>query len=392
MSSLNRASALRIGFLTDQDVRTPVAASGMVQSSYQAIVRNSTNVRLLFAGGPPAAPQGRLHRRFNRLKSRLYPKAATYDAEIEQARRTASRARALVEPGSFDAIVSPFSGRCLFEASFPCPVIYASDATAKLMADSVYFAGGSEGFRRACIDLEADFSARVDAAAFASHATLKSAVTDFRYPQARSLVVPLGANLTPPDDWRESPSAPSASDVSLLLIAVDVARKRLDLCVATMEILRRKGINARLHLVGGDPGRFRKSAGFSYHGFIDRMRAEEKRRLIDLLTNSHVLMLPSVAEMFGIAPVEAAHFARPSLVSDVGGLPTVVQDGTTGFVLPASAGPDTYAEKVLWWIAHPEEYERMRRAAQRRARQELTWDAWARRVLELIDPTLLSKG
>ena len=189
-----------------------------------------------------------------------------------------------------------------------------------------------------------------------------------------------------------SPSAPSAGDVSLLLIAADVARKRLDLCVATMQILRRKGINAQLHLVGGDPGRFRKSPGFSYHGFIDRRRADEKRRLTDLLTNSHVLLLPSVAEMFGIAPAEAAHFARPSLVSDVGGLPTVVQDGTTGFVLPASAGPDAYAEKVLWWIAQPEEYERMRRAAQRRARQELNWDAWARRVLELIDPDAFIAG
>jgi Glycosyl transferases group 1 len=391
MSSLNRASALRIGFLTDQDVGTPVAASGSMQSSYQAIVRNSTNVKLLFAGGPPAAPKGRLHRRFDRLKTRLNPKAA-YDTEIEQARQTASRARALVQPRSFDAIISPFSGRCLFEASFPCPVIYASDATAKLMADSVYFEYFSEGFRRACVDLEADFSARVYAAAFSSHATLKSAITDFRYPQARSVVVPIGANLTPPDDWKESPSAPSASDVSLLLIAADVARKRLDLCVATMEILRRKGINAKLHLVGGDPGRFRKSVGFSYHGFIDRTRADEKRRLTDLLTNSHVLLLPSIAEMFGIAPAEAAHFARPSLVSDVGGLPTVVQDGTTGFVLQASAGPDAYAEKVLWWIANPEEYERMRRAAQRRAHQELNWDAWAARVLGLIDPDAPNAG
>ena len=57
MSSLNRGSALRIGFLTDQDVGSPAAASGMVQSSYQAIVRNSANVKLVFAGEPPAAPK-----------------------------------------------------------------------------------------------------------------------------------------------------------------------------------------------------------------------------------------------------------------------------------------------------------------------------------------------
>jgi glycosyltransferase involved in cell wall biosynthesis len=88
--------------------------------------------------------------------------------------------------------------------------------------------------------------------------------------------------------------------------------------------------------------------------------------------------------MFGLAPCEAAHFGRPSLVSDAGGLPSAVLHDETGIVLPVDAPASRYADEIEKLCHDPQRYRALSEAALRRARAELTWDAWARRVADIL--------
>jgi glycosyltransferase involved in cell wall biosynthesis len=56
-------------------------------------------------------------------------------------------------------------------------------------------------------------------------------------------------------------------------------------------------------------------------------------RLIELYRSSDVFVLPSLAETFGIAAVEATATGLPVVATAIGGLPDIVVDGETGFTI-----------------------------------------------------------
>jgi glycosyltransferase involved in cell wall biosynthesis len=56
--------------------------------------------------------------------------------------------------------------------------------------------------------------------------------------------------------------------------------------------------------------------------------------IVDYLSASDVLLLPSEQESFGLAALEAMACELPIIASRVGGLPELVTDGETGFLSP----------------------------------------------------------
>jgi len=59
-----------------------------------------------------------------------------------------------------------------------------------------------------------------------------------------------------------------------------------------------------------------------------------------LIPLASVVVLPSLAESFGFALVEAMWLGKPVVASNVGGIPEVVQDRKTGFLVPPGSSED----------------------------------------------------
>lgn len=227
---------------------------------------------------------------------------------------------------------------------------------------------------------------RVDLAAFASARTLRSAVETLGVPRHRATAIPMGAHIIPHDPATVAvpASPPTRSDCRLLIVASDPRRKRVDLAVRATELLRKRGFDARLTVVGRGTPTARRSEVVDDAGVLRLADPSDAQRHHDLLRDSHIQLLPSVGEAFGIAPAESAHFARPSIVSDVGGLPGVVLHDRTGLVLPVGAGHEQWAEAIAALVGDPDRYRRYSEAALRYARTELNWSVWAARVIALM--------
>ncbi len=267
------------------------------------------------------------------------------------------------------------------------PIVYFSDATARLINTSYpAYAVLGAAYARFCDRMESAALRSVTLAAFASEEAAASAIRDYGRDPASTSVISMGAHVTPSPERLRSldPRPPTRENVELCIVASDARRKRLDVAVAATERLCRDGIAATLNVVGETTRRARRSKAVRAWGVLRLKDPVDRDTHESVLERSHFMLLPSLGEAFGIAPCEAAHFGRPSIVSDAGGLPSVVLNGVSGVLLPASAGAAEYARVVREIIDDPRRYLELSRGALCRARTILNWDAWADRIVELL--------
>lgn len=284
-----------------------------------------------------------------------------------------------------DVLFTPYASAELFAHEASTPILYCSDFTARLLTTTYpdYLAQG-KSYARACDQIEATAMQRADAAVFPSVAAHASAVRDYGRDPSRTFVVPFGANVTPSEAHRVSPEPPNRDSIELCIVASEPVRKRLDLAVEITEALRSLGVRAVLNSVGCSTTKSRSSPIVRSLGALRLADPRERACLEATIARSHLLLLPSLGEAFGVTVCEAAHFGRPAIVSDAGGLPTIVQHSVTGLLLPVAAGPEEYARAIAALVREPDRYRAMSAAALARAHTLLNWDAWGTGVAALL--------
>jgi glycosyltransferase involved in cell wall biosynthesis len=75
--------------------------------------------------------------------------------------------------------------------------------------------------------------------------------------------------------------------------------------------------------------------------------------LIYLLSNVEIVVIPSLYEAPSAVAMEASAMRRPVVASNVGGIPEVIIEGETGFLVPPK-DPQAIAEKVIFLLRNPQ--------------------------------------
>lgn len=111
-------------------------------------------------------------------------------------------------------------------------------------------------------------------------------------------------------------------------------------------------------------------------------------RVPEYLRRLSVYVAPSVhEESFGVAVLEASACGIPVVVSRVGGLPEVVQDRITGYLVPPG-DPVALADVLERLVLSRELRDTMGAAGRGFVLERYTWDATARTVEDLYDRIL----
>lgn len=98
--------------------------------------------------------------------------------------------------------------------------------------------------------------------------------------------------------------------------------------------------------------------------------------------------MPSRAEAYGIVFAEAAAFGLPVIATDLGGIPTIVKDNETGFLLKDLNSYNEIIERISNVIDYPENYKLLSKNARNRYEKVLNWDSFAEKLLEIIENQL----
>ncbi len=226
--------------------------------------------------------------------------------------------------------------------------------------------------------------ARAELCCFASHWAAEQALA---YPQAdpqRISVIPFGANLAQPPPAALAADRQLDGTLELLWVGRDWQLKGGSVAVAALQELVRRGIRARLHLVGvGLPATVLPD-DVVQHGVIDKAEPAGRQLLDQLYRQSHVLLLPTRAEGFGIAFAEAAAYGLPALAYATTGVKTAVADGLSGVLLPPGTGATRFADVLAAWVAAPEEYRHLALGARQHFESTVNWSTAVTRLIHAI--------
>lgn len=138
-------------------------------------------------------------------------------------------------------------------------------------------------------------------------------------------VVPEGLDFEPLEDVPDKYGRPT-----FLFIGRMKRAKRPHHVLRAFEYIQTQYPEAELHMVGDgymlDELRVNTSGGITFHGYVP----EEKKR--ELMKRSHVLLVPSVREGWGLVVTEANAMGTPAVGYDVKGLRDSIRNGENGLL------------------------------------------------------------
>lgn len=126
-----------------------------------------------------------------------------------------------------------------------------------------------------------------------------------------------------------------------------------------------------------------------------------RHELTQLLSHATTFVCPSIYEPLGIVNLEAMACGTPVVASATGGIPEVVADGETGYLVPIDqvedgtgtpSDPEAFvadlADALTRMVSDPQRARQMGEASRRRAAEHFSWDSIAQRTLSVYRTVL----
>jgi D-inositol-3-phosphate glycosyltransferase len=236
----------------------------------------------------------------------------------------------------------------------------------------------------------------------------------YRADTSKVEIVPPGVDIShfypiPQDEAKEFIGL-QPCDQLLLFVGRIEPLKGIDNLIEAIAILRRQGVYVSLSVIGGDPDQVvvshdgaetKRSVEFNMSEMkrLQEMRARYGmedlvaflgRRSQDTLpyyySAAEAVVVPSHYESFGMVALEAMACGTPVVASQVGGLAYLVQDGETGYTVPAD-DPQALADALNRLLKDPEMRARMGLKAAEFAK-EYAWSKIAARIIKIYEQAL----
>ena len=215
------------------------------------------------------------------------------------------------------------------------------------------------------------------------------AVETNKYTDKKVHITPFGVDLT---IFKPEPVQPSHDTVTIGTVKALSDKYGIGDLIKAFAVIHEKKRNTKLLIVGDGPQRkeyenLTEQLGISaVTTFTGRV---PNNTVPDYINTMNVFAVPSTedSESFGVAAVEAMACGVPVVVSNVGGLPEVVIEGKTGYIVPKE-NPHELAKAILSLIENEEKCKEMGRAGVEHVKSLYNWVDNANGMLGLYEQTL----
>ena len=267
------------------------------------------------------------------------------------------------------------------------PFIYYTDASIFGLID-YYIHGYSKYSYRIAekLEMKAVQHARINIRS--SKWAAESVVNDCGGDSTHNYVLEFGPNIDTNDIKKVEPY--HGGELRILFSGVDWERKGGETAFNTVKLLRDKGINAHLFIVGiRNLDKKYQCEYVTNMGFLNKNNAEQYAQYIRILEKCHIFLLPTKAECSAIVLSEAAAFGMPCYTYATGGITNYVIDGYNGRTLSPGSSSNDFANIIIEDINN----NRLKEFSDNDnelTRDKLSWEAWSRRFKAIMDKEGLS--
>lgn len=285
-----------------------------------------------------------------------------------------------IEKEKYDVIIvlEKFFGAYLETTT---PIVFIGDTT--FIRFKHYFSNVTDSFLALSEKLDRKMLDNADLIIYSSEWAKSSAINDYGIPADKIAVAEFGANLL------ETPAYIAPDEVGdecrLLFIGTRWKKKGGDKLYQGYKILQSEGYKCSLTIIGSVPDKVGENdPNLTVIPFLNKSDPTDVERMRSILETSHLLVMPTTFDCYGIVFCEASAYGIPSIATDVGGVHQVIREGENGFLLPADASAREYAALIRKVFDNKTEYLSLRESSRKEFEQRLNWTTW----IEKINPIL----
>jgi glycosyltransferase involved in cell wall biosynthesis len=229
-------------------------------------------------------------------------------------------------------------------------------------------------------------------AIYSSDWAAQAAIEHYNVDPEKVHVVPFGANIESnktTEEIKDLIESRPSNQCKLLFLGVDWFRKGGDIALKVADGLNKLGLRTELTVVGCQPIVNGSLPSFVRPlGFISKATPEGKEKINRLIAESHFLILPSIAECYGVVFCEANSLGLPCISKRVGGIPTIIKNDLNGRLFDQDCDPIEYSQYIYNLFMNYSQYKDLALSAFHEYDSRLNWNVAGQTVKELLTTLL----
>ena len=207
-----------------------------------------------------------------------------------------------------------------------------------------------------------------------------NAINKYKVERNKIIVLPFGSNidLSLKDKQREIILKKRINSkkkiIKFLSVGGDWHRKGMDVSINVIQELRNKGFNCKIDIVGEkEPSDYQKPDFVKTHGFLDRNKFIERKKLISLFKKNHFFILLSRAEALGMVFNDASSYCLPSIARNIGGVKSLISN-KSGILIQKNTHTLEIAKKISRILLNDIAYKKMSLLTYKQYKANSHWD------------------
>lgn len=374
---------MKVAFLSSYDPTSTGSWSGTPYYMLSALKRHNIDVKVLGPINSLTKPFLKAFKLFLKLFGINYDYSYSSILSYEYAFRFN---KILKKISDVDFIIAPAGSTQIAHLKTNIPILYLSDTTYDQLKkyysnfnsinDSFHYQGSK--IERAALNNAAIVS-------FPSDWAAEFCVKHYKLPESKVKKLLWGANIVEPNAHPKIRTQDGDKSFTLLFLGVDWERKGGKVALEAVEYLRKsKNIDAKLIVCGCTPETSELPDWVEVTGRLNKDIPSDMTIFKNVLMKSDVLLLPTIAECYGMVFCEAAAYGMPVVATNTGGISSIVVEGETGLLIDDPTDSQAFANSIYEIINNFDSYNRYSNNAFERYHSHLNWDAWAKKIIELM--------